>query len=146
MTSYVLTTHVDATPEVTFDLWTDIGRMAEWVRGATKVSEPDGPIDLAGTRYAAWFGGMRSDTMVIEAERPRVFATRFGSRILRGTNRATFEPDATGTRLTQAFQTDGVVAAFFAWVFGHGSYRGSFRGELEAFAQLAARESQGGVR
>lgn len=141
MARYTLVTHVEAPPEVVFDLWTNVARMGEWISGVTRVSPPEGPIDRVGTRYAAWFGSMRSDTEVIEADRPRVFGTRFGNAILRGTNRATFEPDGVGTRLTQVFETDGLVAAISAWIFGHGSYRGSFRGELEVFAQVAAREA-----
>jgi uncharacterized protein YndB with AHSA1/START domain len=144
MGRYELTLHVDAPPEATFALWTDIHRMGEWIGGITKVGEPDGPIDRVGTRYAAWFGRMRSDTIVIEVERPRVFATRFGNSILRGTNRATFEPSSSGTVVTEVFETEGVVAALFAWIFGHGTYRGSFKGELEAFAALAAQEAHGG--
>ena len=140
MARYVLTARCDVPPEVAFDLWTNIAREGEWVRGITRVGEPDGPIARVGTRYSAWFGGMRSDSVVIEAERPRVFATRFRSAVLRGTNRATFETDAGGTIVTETFETDGVVAAVFAWLFGHGSYRGSFQGELDKFARLTTAE------
>lgn len=146
MARYELTTHVDAPPDATFALWTNVRRMGEWIGGVTRVGGPDGPIDRVGTRYTAWFGGMRSDTTVIEAERPRIFATRFRSAVLRGTNRATFEPDAGGTTVTEAFETEGIVAAVFAWIFGHGSYRGSFQGELEAFAALAAKDWREGGR
>lgn len=138
MARYTFTVRVDAPRDLVFDLWTDLDRMAEWVGGITRVGEPSGPIDAVGTRYSVWFGGMRSDAVVIDAERPQRFATRFGSRILRGTNRATFTEDGDGTLLTQQFDTEGVIPALVAWVFGHGSYRGSFRGELEAFAGLAA--------
>lgn len=141
MGRYAYTVRVDAPPAAVFDLWTDLDRMAEWVVGVTRVGRPSGPIDVVGTRYSVWFGGMRSDAEVIDAERPYRFATRFGSRILRGTNRATFVPDGDGTILTQVFDTEGVIAAVVAWIFGHGSYRGSFRGELEAFATLAAAEA-----
>lgn len=34
----------------------------------------------------------------------------------------------------------GLVAAIFGRIFAGGSYRGSFQGELNAFAELAARE------
>jgi uncharacterized protein YndB with AHSA1/START domain len=141
MARYQFSIHVAAPIELAFDLWTDLGRMREWVEGVTKVGEVSGPIDRAGTHYTVWIGGFRSPTEVIEAERPYRFATRFGNRLLRGTNRATFEPEGEGTRLTETFETEGVVAAVTAWLFGHGSYRGSFRGELEAFARLAAAEA-----
>jgi uncharacterized protein YndB with AHSA1/START domain len=137
MGRYAYTIRVDAPPAAVFALWTDVDRMAEWVGGVTRVGRPSGPIDVVGTRYSVWFGGMRSDAEVIEAERPHRFATRFGSRILRGTTRATFVADGDGTVLTQEFETEGAIAAVAAWIFGHGSYRGGFRGELEAFAALA---------
>ena len=68
--------------------------------------------------------------------------TRFGNRILRGTNVTRFEPDGDGTRLTQTFETDGFVAGLMGRIFALGSYTGSFRGELEAFRQIAERESE----
>ena len=142
MARYVVTARSDAPPEIAFDLWTNVAREGEWVRGVTRVREPAGPIDCVGTRFSAWFGGMRSDSVVIEVERPRTFATRFRNAVLRGTNRAIFEPDGAGTRVTETFETEGVVAAFFAWLFGHGSYSGSFQGELETFAALAGAEAR----
>lgn len=143
MPSYTFTTHVAAPIEVVFDLWTNLGRMQEWVGGVTKVTDISGPVDSAGTRYTTWFGRMKSPTEVIEAERPRLFATRFGNAILRGTNRTTLEPDGDGTRITQTFQTVGLVSAISARIFASGSYRGSFQGELEAFARLAEAEAAG---
>src|SRR5438046_2963238 len=79
--------------EVVFGLWTNLDRMTEWVGGVTKVTDVSGPIDLAGTTYTVWFGPMRSPTEVITAERPRRFETRFGNRLLRDRNVATFDAD-----------------------------------------------------
>jgi len=73
--------------------------------------------------------------------RPRLFATTFGSVILRGRSSATFEPEGDGTRITQTFETVGLMSAISSWVFSRGSYEGSFRGELEKFARLAEREA-----
>ena len=73
--------------------------------------------------------------------RPRLFATTFGSVILRGRSSATFEPEGDGTRITQTFETVGLMSAISSWVFSGGSYEGSFRGELEKFARLAEREA-----
>ena len=78
---------------------------------------------------------------VIEARRPTVFATRFGNAILRGTNRTTFEPEGRGTRLRQEFVTQGVIPAIAGWIFSLGSYRGSFRGEVEHFALIASAQA-----
>ena len=75
----------------------------------------------AGTRYTVWFGPMASRTEVVEADRPRLFKSRFASRILRGTSRAEFTPVGDGTRVTQEFQSEGLVSAFFSWLFSLGS-------------------------
>lgn len=140
MAHYTFTTHVAAPIDVVFGLWTNLDRMSEWVGGVTKVTDVTGQIDRVGTTYTVWFGRMRSRTEVITAERPRRFGTRFGNRLLRGSNVTTFEPDRDGTRVTQEFATVGGISAIVAWIFARGSYRGSFRGELEAFARLAERE------
>lgn len=141
MGRYTFELHVDAPPEVVFDLWTNLERMPEWIGGLKRVSDITGPIDEAGTRYTAWFGSMASPTEVIDAERPRRFATRFGNRFLRGTNATTFEADGAGTRLSQTFETHGLVPGIMAWIFAHGSYSGSFKGELQVFARLAEAEA-----
>jgi hypothetical protein len=117
--------------------------MREWVGGVTRVTDVTGPVDRAGTRYTTWFGRIKSTTEVIEAERPRLFATRFGNVILRGTNRTILEPDGTGTRISQTFRTVGFISEISARIFAAGSYRGSFQGELEAFARLAEAEAAG---
>lgn len=141
MGDYRFVIHVEAAPEQVFDLWTDLDRLKDWVEGVTKVSDVTGPLDVPGTRYTVWFGAMSSPTEVIAAERPRVFKTRFGSRLLRGTNEATFEAEGSGTRLTQRFVTRGLISAVAARIFATGSYRGSFRGELAEFGRLAEREA-----
>jgi len=137
MARYTYSIHVDAPRELVFNLWTDLERMKEWVGGVTSVSEPTGPIDAVGTRYSVVIGGMSSETTVIDAERPKRFATKFGNRMLRGTNSTTFEPDGEGTRITETFVTEGFIPGIFAWIFGHGSYKGSFLGELRHFGRIA---------
>jgi uncharacterized protein YndB with AHSA1/START domain len=138
---YTITTYVGAPPEHVFALWTNLERMGEWVGGVTAVSAVSGSIDQVGTTYVVHFGPVKSPTEVLEVERPRLFATKFGSWILRGRSRATFEPDADGTRITQTFETVGLISAISSWVFSRGSYEGSFRGELEKFARIAEREA-----
>lgn len=137
---------IAAPPEVVFDLWTNLDRMKEWVGGVTKVSEVSGPLTQVGTRYVVWFGSMRSASEVVEVERPRRFAARFGNRILRGLNQATFEPDGGGTRLTETLETEGLIPAIMGRIFAIGSYRGSFRGELAHFGRLAEAEARATVR
>lgn len=142
MGRYTFSLRIDAPPEVVFDLWTNLDRAPEWIGGLKRITDLTGPVDVAGTRYTAWFGSMASPTEVIEAARPRRFATRFGSIILKGTNSATFEPDGSGTRLTQTFATRGVVSAIMASIFARGSYSGSFQGELQHFGRLAEAEAK----
>ena len=133
---------IAAPPELVFELWTDLDRMAEWIGGLSRITDVTGPVDQAGTRYVAWFGGMASPTEVLEVERPHRIRTRFGNRFLRGVTEATFEPEDGGTRLTQRFETEGLIPALVARIFATGSYRGSFRGDLATFARLAERAAR----
>ena len=131
---------IKAPREHVFALWTDLNRAHEWIEGLTRITDVTGPFDKAGTRYTAWFGPMRSPTEILEADRPRLIKTRFGGRLLRGITQATFEEAGDGTRLTQEFWTEGIVPAIAGRIFASGSYKGSFRGELNSFARLAERE------
>jgi uncharacterized protein YndB with AHSA1/START domain len=133
---------IDAPPDAVFALWTDLDRMRDWVGGVTGVADITGPVDQAGTTYTVLFGRMRSPTTVLEADRPRHIHTRFGNPILKGESDVTFEPDGDGTLLTQEFRTRGIVSAVAARVFATGSYKGSFRGELDAFRRIAEREAR----
>jgi uncharacterized protein YndB with AHSA1/START domain len=142
MGHYRLSTFVNAPPGHVFALWTDLERIGEWIRGVTRVTDISGPVDQAGTEYTVWFGPMRSRTRVLQAERPRHHRTRFGNAILKGETEVWLEPEGDGTRLTQEFRTTGWVAAVSARLFATGSYRGSFRGELDAFRQIAEREDE----
>lgn len=141
MATYRFTVEAKAPPEVVFALWTNLDRMSEWVGGVTRVSDVSGPVDVAGTRYTVWFGRMKSPTEVIDVDRPRHFRSRFGNWLLRGETDTTFDEVDGGTRISEEFRTIGVIPAIAAWVFSRGSYRGSFEGELRAFAQLAEREA-----
>jgi len=141
MPAHRLTAFSAAPPERVFDLWTNLDRMKEWVGGVTKVTDLNGPVDQPGTRYVTWFGPMKSPTVVLEADRPRYFKTRFGNWLLRGTNATTFEAEGDGTRITEEFVTEGWVSAVTSRLFGMGSYKGSYQGELNEFAKLAEREA-----
>ena len=143
MAGHRFTLHIDAPPELVFALWTDLDRIGEWIEGVTKVTDVTGPVDRAGTRYTVWFGRMASPSEVLEVRRPSLFRARFGNRMLRGENVATFEPEGAGTRLTQEFRTKGLIPAITSRIFALGSYRGSFRGELQTFKRLAEREAAG---
>jgi uncharacterized protein YndB with AHSA1/START domain len=137
-----LTAHVDAPRDGVFALWVNLDRAHEWIGGLTRVTDVTGPFDQAGTRYTAWFGRMRSPSEILEAERPRLVKTRFGSWLLRGTTQATFEDEDEGTRITQEFWTEGIISGLMGRIFAAGSYRGSFQGELNKFVRLAEREAR----
>jgi uncharacterized protein YndB with AHSA1/START domain len=143
---YAFEVQIAAPPEVVFDLWTNLDRMHEWIRGMTGVEDRNGPVDVVGSTYVVRFGPVRSLTEVIEADRPRRFATKFGNFYLRGRNRTTFEPDGGGTRLSQTFETEGLIPAITSWIWSRGSYQGSFRGELEHFVRLAEAEARAAGR
>ena len=134
--------HVNAPRERVFALWTDLNRAHEWIEGLSRITDVSGPFDKAGTRYTVWFGPMRSPTEVLEADRPRLIKTRFGGWLLRGVEQEVFEEEDSGTRLTQEFWTQGIIPAIAGKIWAIGSYRGSFRGELNSFVQLAEREGQ----
>ena len=131
---------IAAPPARVFDLFMDLDRMREWVGGVTQVTDRTGPVDQPGTRYTVWFGRMRSPTEILAVERPRHVRTRFGNLILKGESDVRLEPESGGTRLSQEIHTRGVVSAIAARLFATGSYKGSFRGELEAFREIAERE------
>jgi hypothetical protein len=147
MAHYRLAVDVDAPRERVFDLWTDLDRMAEWVGGVTGVSDVSGPVDMAGTTYVVHFGGIGgSRTEVLAAERPSLFRTRFGTWLLRGESEARFDDVDGRTRLVQEFDIQGLIPNIAARIFGMGSYKGSFQGELEAFKAIAEREASGDSR
>jgi len=133
---------IDAPPDAVFALWTDLDRMGEWVGGVTGVANITGPVDHAGTTYTVLFGRMRSPTTVLAADRPRHFRTKFGNLILKGESDVTFDADGDGTLLTQEFRTHGLVSSVAARLFASGSFRGSFRGELEDFRQIVEGEAR----
>ena len=141
MPTHRLTAFAAAPPERVFELWVDLDRMREWVGGVTKVTDVSGPVDRARTTYVVWFGRVRSPTVVLESDRPRRFSTRFGNSVLRGVNTTTFEPEGDGTRIHEVLQTEGWVAAMTSRLFSIGSYKGSYQGELNAFAKLAEGEA-----
>ena len=134
--------HIKAPREQVFALWTDVNRSKEWIEGLTRITDVTGPFDQTGTRYTAWFGRLRSPTEIVEADRPRLIRTRFGGWLLRGVTQAVFDDEGDGTRLTQEFWTEGLVPAIAARIFAIGSYKGSFRGELNSFVRLSEGESQ----
>ncbi len=79
---------------------------------------------------------------IAAAERPARFSTRFGNTYLRGENDARFEDVGGQTRLTQEFRINGLLPRIMARIFATGSYKGSFRGELNHFKEICERDAQ----
>jgi uncharacterized protein YndB with AHSA1/START domain len=139
MPTYRASTLVNAPPERVFALWIDVDRWPEWIYGLTKVTDRTGPIDAKGTRYTTWFGPVKSPNEVLDVERPRLIRTHFGSWLLRGETDVTFELEGGGTRIVQAFRPLGLIPTIAGWIYSLGSWRGSFKGELEVFRKIAER-------
>jgi hypothetical protein len=119
--------------------------MAEWVGGVKDVVDRSGPVDEVGSSYVVRFGSWAtSPTTVIGAERPSRFATRFGNRLLRGEHDTTFQDVSGRTRLTQEFRIHGLLPRLMARIWATGSYKGTFRGELNEFKRICEREAAAG--
>ncbi|MDR6640229.1 SRPBCC family protein [Paenarthrobacter nitroguajacolicus] len=142
MGTFRVSTFVAASPERVFATWTDPDRFHEWIGGVTRVTDLEGSLDAPGSRYTVWFGRMASPTEILAVERPRHLRTRFGNTILKGESDVTIVPEGEGTRINQEFVTRGFIAGIFGRLFAMGSYRGSFKGELEAFRQLVEQEAR----
>lgn len=141
MGTHHLSIDIAAPRDRVFGLWVDIDRASEWIEGLSRITDLSGPSDQAGTTYVVHFGTWSSSTStILEAERPRFIRVKFGSWLLRGENLATFDEIEGGTRLTQEFRLEGLMSAIMGRVFASGSYRGSFRGELNTFKQICERE------
>ena len=91
-------------------------------------------------RLRTWRTDGIASALFLVAERPSRFRTRFGNRILRGEAETVFEEIDGGTRLVEIFEIQGFVANIAARIFGMGSYKGSFQGELNHFKAIAERE------
>jgi uncharacterized protein YndB with AHSA1/START domain len=141
MATHLFSVQVAAPRGLVFDLWTNLHRLPEWVTGVSKVTEITGPAGRAGTRYTLWFGPIRCPQEILEAVPGRMVRTRFRSPLLRGEMLVTFETQASVTRVTQEFRTNGFLPAIAARLLATGSYRGSFRGELRVFARLVQRSA-----
>ena len=141
MGTHRVSVHVAVTPVRVFRLWTNLDRMKDWVEDVTRITDVSGPVGEAGTTYTVWFGPMASRTEVLESDWPRFHRTRFGTWLLAGESSVRFEAEGDGTRIDQEFRTRGVIPGIMGRIFSKGSYRGTFQGELNAFARIAEAEA-----
>jgi uncharacterized protein YndB with AHSA1/START domain len=142
VSSYTFAINIAAPREQVFRLWTNLERAPEWIEGLAGYTDVSGPADQVGTTYTVRFGSWStSTTTVLESQPPRYIRVKFGNWFLRGEQAAAFDETPKGTRLSQTFKTKGIIPAITARIFAIGSYRGSFRGELEIFRQICEREA-----
>jgi len=144
MGRHTITVDVKAPRAQVYDLFVNLDRAPEWIEGMAGVTDVSGPVDQAGTTYVTKFGSWSTSvTTVLAADRPRHHVTQFGTWLLRGENEATFEEidGGRGTRIVQQFRTKGVIPSIAGWIFAHGSYKGSFRGELNTLKAICEREA-----
>jgi uncharacterized protein YndB with AHSA1/START domain len=142
MGRYTFVVDINAPRDRVFDLWVDLDRAPEWIEGLSRITDVSGPTDQAGTSYVVHFGKWStSTTTILEAERPRFIRSRFGNWLLRGEQSVQLEEIDSRTRLTQTFTTNGIIPAIVARIFASGSYKGSFRGELQTFKEMCEREA-----
>jgi uncharacterized protein YndB with AHSA1/START domain len=142
MARFEFSTYVDAPADQVFDLWTNLDRVQEWLVGLSKVTDRTGGFGQAGSKYVMWFSGRPAPVEVVEAERPRRIRTRLGGGIFQGFAESHFEPEGTGTRITEWFEPDGLGHTIAAWIFSKGSWKGSFKGELNTFKRIVEREAR----
>ena len=143
MGTYSFTVEIAAPRDEVYALWINLDRAHEWIEGMAGITDLSGPPDQVGTTYVVKFGSWaKSPTRVIEADPPRLLTVAFGTWLLRGTQSARFEENGLGTRLSQTFRTNGVIPAIAGRIFATGSYKGSFRGELNRFKEICEREAQ----
>lgn len=131
---------IAAPPERAYDVWVDAERSVEWTQGLTRVSDISGLPGQAGTRYSAWFGRTRAAVEVTVGDRPRRYAWRVRLGPLAAEFDTRFERSGSGTRMTETVRTRGPLGWLWNRVLSTGSYRGSFRGELRAFARIVEDE------
>jgi hypothetical protein len=106
------TVHVDAAPEVVYDLVADVTRTGEWSHEAVQVDWLDGATTAApgarfrGRNQQGWSKWTRR-CEVLTADAPHTFAFRtVPGRLANDSSLWTFtiEPDGDGSRLTQSYQ------------------------------------------
>jgi hypothetical protein len=108
--------HVDAVPEAVYGVVTDVRRMGEWSPETTKCEWLDGATGPAvGARFKGTnkrgFASWSTKPKVVVAEQDRVFAFDVNDDV-RWSYR--FEPDGTGTKLSESFEMLRDLRWYFA--------------------------------
>jgi diadenosine tetraphosphatase ApaH/serine/threonine PP2A family protein phosphatase len=140
VTRFAFSIDIAAPREHVFDLWADLDRLTAWTDGLTKVTEVNGAGDLAGSKYRLWFGSLDERVDVLFAHRPYYHRTRARFGTFKLETSVTFENVDGATRMREAIHVKGLKGRLWAWLLSRGSFRGSFRRELDRFAQTCERD------
>jgi uncharacterized protein YndB with AHSA1/START domain len=109
------TIHVNASPEVVYDLVSDVTRMGEWSPECVKCEWLDG---ATGPQVGARFKGTNkmgpltwsTSPTVLEADRGKSFAFDAGAT----TWRYSFTPDNGGTSVTESFVVTSTITKIYS--------------------------------
>jgi uncharacterized protein YndB with AHSA1/START domain len=140
LTRFAFAVDIDAPREHVFDLWADLDRLTDWTDGLTRVADATGPSDQAGTKYRLFFGGLDQRVEVLAAERPYYYRTKASFGTSKIETAVTFEDIDGTTRMREAIHARGFRTRLWASLLSRGTFRGSFRRELERFAQAVERD------
>ena len=137
-------------------LWADLDRVTGWmgVGGVSDVVVGRGmdPLVLPGRRFPLViapesgytlrfrFRPVRVQVMWLDDRSKTAYRTRLAGSLRRGELLATFEQHGSGSHLTLDIQTEGLLPGVVGRLLATGSYPGTYRGQLKAFARLAERE------
>jgi Polyketide cyclase / dehydrase and lipid transport len=125
-----------ATPARVWQVWSDVNTWPAW-NPDMKESRLDGPLKLGTTGMINTNSGGKHDVVVTHFEDGRSFELE--STAMPGTKmgiRATVEPTANGTRISQAFEARGLLAPVVGPMMG-GMILKTFNSVLEGLRQKA---------
>lgn len=107
-----------ASPSRVWQVWSDVNHWTEWNPDMNE-SRLDGPLKLGATGMINTKSGGKHDVVVTHFEDGRSFELE--STALPGTKmaiRATISPNASGSKITQAFEPRGLLAPIVGPMMG----------------------------
>ena len=161
MATHRFSVHANLAPVDALFLWADLDRVTEWMAGVRRVTDVAGREDrpdftlpgrrnplvlVPGSRYVLWYrlGPARHEVLLRhDAAAALGHRSRVDGRFRRGEIHAVFGADDGGSRVTLEVRPDGLMPSIVGLLLSIGWHRGSFRGQLGAFARLAERERLG---
>lgn len=100
MAKHSYSTWIDASPELVWEVFTDLSRIPEWQTGGPVVTDASGRGDVPETIYAVRRGPFVAHTEVLETARPARYRSRTDAYLgLRFDLTTILIPEKGGTRL-----------------------------------------------